>query len=374
MTATLLQKATSAIAVDFGACSMRAVQLWREGRRWRIHHWLNAEREPAEAESPQPDYDAELKMACTPGGFNGSRSVLLLDPPHVEFRVLEVPRAVLEQPAQAMRTGLQFELDRQIPWPTNECEIAAWPTQEGTSTQVSTMVVAARTAAVQQHLEILGAQRLNCVRADVLPNAVAGLWEPVAGQTAASVWGVLDLGFTSARLYLIHEGCPVYARVMRGGGRELTEALAKALRVEFRIAEQYKRIYGICQSDRGTRALVSGLARISEDALPAVLYAVLRPILESMVGDIERSYRFALGRLTTANAGPVLLAGAGARLKGLPEVLAAQLGIPVCLPTPGPQLDAASPASPGGIHPACSAMNFPVLSGCIGMALKEEEP
>jgi type IV pilus assembly protein PilM len=185
------------------------------------------------------------------------------------------------------------------------------------------------------------------------------------------VCGVLDIGFQAARLYLIQRDRPVFARVVRGGGGELTETLAGALRVEFRIAEQYKRIYGVKQTDRGFRSVLGGLSQISERELPGVLYAILRTVFDAMAEEVERSYRFVLGRLQGASAGPLYLVGGGARLPGLTQILAERLGVPVSLPDPKTVVDTRRRRGEGE-HPACTAHHFPVLAPCVGLAMLEE--
>jgi len=142
------------------------------------------------------------------------------------------------------------------------------------------------------------------------------------------------------------------------------------LHVEFRIAEQYKRIYGIKQSERGVRSLASGLARIDEEALPGVLYAIARPVLETLISEIEKSYRFVMGRLPSVTQGPLYLVGGGARLQGLRDVLTTRMGFPACVPESRTVL---STDGDDAKHPAGSAMHFPVLAPCVGLAMVEEE-
>ena len=48
----LTRTTTSVIGVDFGACSLRAVQLARRDERWHIHHWVNIENEPSLPDEP----------------------------------------------------------------------------------------------------------------------------------------------------------------------------------------------------------------------------------------------------------------------------------------------------------------------------------
>jgi Tfp pilus assembly PilM family ATPase len=102
-----------------------------------------------------------------------------------------------------------------------------------------------------------------------------------------------------------------------------------------------------------------------------VLYAIVRPTLDTIVGEIERSYRFAMGRLSGVTTGPLYLIGGGARLKGLVEVLGSRLGVPVSLPDPKTVLKTES--ADGQEHPLCNATNFPAMAACVGLALMEED-
>jgi type IV pilus assembly protein PilM len=389
----LTRNRTSPIAVDFGACSLRGAQLIRKAGGWHVYHWFNVETDPVSADPPRMDYGAHLKMAMGPGAFAGRRVAFTLAPPDLEYRLIDLPSALLTRKAAELKEALQFELDRQLPWPAKDTEMAAWPVGAANGPYTSTMVAAVRTSAIQATLDLLQDQDLECVLADVTPNAIIRLHEQAPGRPGAAgrraeaaadnvVWGALDIGFRACRLYLMHNGRPVFARVLRGGGRELTELLARGLHVEFAVAEQYKRLYGIQRTDRGLRSVVGGLGRISEEALPGMLYAVLARTLETLVVEIEKSYRFVLDRTPSAVTGGLYLLGGGARLKGLAEILGQRLGIEVRLPDPAAVIrnakssdavsgpDGSGPAD--GLHPACAPVHFPALAVCMGLAMREE--
>jgi type IV pilus assembly protein PilM len=364
----------SVIGFEFGACSLRAAQLVHKQDGWHLYHWINVEVDPASADAPPLDHAPHVANVLGPATFSGRRAAIALSPPDVEYRLLEVPSALLSMSPADLRGALQIELDRQMPWPASESEVALWPTRPTTGNTINTMVVAARSAGVHQLVAHFPQRRCECVRADIVPNALIRL---CGAENAGSIssgrelWGILDIGFRSCRLYLIHDGRPVFARVLRGGGRELTETLARALHVDFSIAEQYKRLYGVQQSDRGVRTFVGGLGRISEQDLPGVLYAILARTFETLVADIERSYRFVLDRHDVSSAAGLCLVGGGSRLKGLDGILAQQLGIPVRHPQAANVLRNAR-GPDGSEHPGCSRANFPVLATCIGLALGEE--
>lgn len=368
------QPRTSVIGIDFGACSLRAVQLHQTGNGWRIHHWVNIESEPDTAEPAPPDYEKELSLAFGPGTFTGQRTSLLLSPPQVNYQLMEVPEAVLKLPSSQMREALKIELDRHLPWPSNECETTAWPIGPSNGGRCSAMVTAMRTTDIQQRLDILETANLEAVRADIVPNAIIELClghaVSVGSSDASTIWGVLDIGFEGARLYLIHEDRTVYARSVSGGGREITKTLAEALKVEFAIAERYKRAFGIEQTDRGFRSVVGGLGQISEEALPGMLFAIVRPTLDAMAEEIERAYRFVLGKVPGSSPGPLWLLGGGARLNGLTTILGDRLGVPVAYPDPDRAL--VRQQSDGGSHPALTDANCPVLAGCVGLAMMGE--
>ncbi|MHC4441812.1 MAG: pilus assembly protein PilM [Planctomycetota bacterium] len=375
MVQLLTRTKTSLISIDLGACSLRAVQLRKKADHWHIHHWLNIEHEPSSKEIADFGHAGKLASALGPGTFSGQRTVLMLNPPEVEYKLLEVPPAILEKSPDDIRNALQYELDRQLSCPLAEAEISVWPVQAGTTSSANAMVASAERSKVHSLLDILDGAGLDCVSADIVPNGMIELYKHVEheGHSGSSeiLWAVLDIGLRSSRLYMMHSHHPVYARIVSGGGSAYTELLAQALHVDFRIAEQYKCIYGIKQTDRGFRSVAGGLAQIQEEDLPGVMYAILRNTFDELCKDIERSYRFALGRLPNVTTGPLYLIGGGARLKGLPEVLGERLGIDVRLPEPSSMLDTTWSKDREGMHPAFTASNFPVLSACIGMAMKE---
>ncbi len=372
MLALLTRNRTSPIAMDFGACSLRAVQLIRKSDGWHVYHWFNVEVDPVSADPPRIDYDAHLKMALGPGAFAGRQAAITLAPPDLEYRLIDLPTALLSRKPAELREALQFELDRQLPWPARETEIAAWPVGSSQGPCTSTMVAAGRTSVIRVWLDLLEAQGLECVVADVTPNAIIRLHEQ-AGESGAEnvIWGALDIGFRACRLYLVHNGRPVYARVLRGGGRELTELLARGLHVEFGVAEQYKRLYGIEQTERGLRSMVGGLARISDEALPGMLYAILARTIDTLAAEIEKSYRFVLDRTPGATIGGLCLVGGGARLKGLAEILGRKLGIDVRPPDPRGAIRNAM-SDPAGPHAACTPVQYPSLAVCMGLAMRED--
>ncbi len=365
----------TATAMDFGACSLRAVQLRNDHGQWRVHHWLNHEVDPPGIDPDPIPYTALLKRAYGLGGFAHHRTRLLIGPPDVEYKMLELPRAILRQSSEELGSSLEYELSGQTAWELSESELATWPIQAEGATRSSAMIVCAKRAGIIERLDAMNQLGLECLSAEILPTAAAWLARGISSSTAEEtpLWGMLDLGFRGNRLYLIHGDRPIYARNLQAGGRQLTERLAAALHMDFQTAEQYKRIYGIRQTRRGFRSVIGGISRLSEQALPGVLYAILRDTLETLIEDIERSCRFALGKVDSSTVGPILLVGGGSRLKGLAELLSDKLGIGVYPPNAdfftrcGFHFDAEPEDG------TSEGETLSVLAPCVGLAMAEDE-
>ena len=84
MLALLTRTKTSPIAIDFGACSLRAAQLIEKKDGWHVYHWFNVETDPASAEPPAMDYATHLRMALGPGSFAGRTAAMMLASPDLE--------------------------------------------------------------------------------------------------------------------------------------------------------------------------------------------------------------------------------------------------------------------------------------------------
>lgn len=370
-----MKQKTSLVAVDFGSCSLRAVQLRKHNGGWGLAHWVNLEHELTAPDPTPPHGPGELHAVFGPGTFLGADTAMAMSPPDVEYQILDVPAVVLQQPAEQLRSALELALNQQMSWPAAEAEIAAWSIKPATSGKTSVIVAAARRSVLNERLDRLGSQRLLCRRADIAPNAFIHLLAKSTDHADTSVWGVLDLGFHSSRLYLMQGDRPVYARVLRQGGKELTETLVGSLHLDFATAERYKRTFGIRKTaGRGFRSGLGGLANISQEQMPGVLYAILAPAIEALAHDIERSYQFVLTQFADCSAGTLYLVGGGARLTGLIEALGPHLGVSIRLPEAGALITCCPDWREDPRHPALKPEQFCVLASCIGLTLREVQP
>jgi len=190
------------------------------------------------------------------------------------------------------------------------------------SNELTVMTAIAKNEALTERLNSLAQQGIKGV--DFAPDALA-LYEvfarcPEADEALDQYCLVLDIGASKTEMAIVYNGGLIFARSIALGGRDFSKALASALNVKREQAERLKIKHG----------------RILGDDEIAVRPSAERPMLmaladaaEEYFGAIRASLMFARAqtKLVGLEIGRVYLSGVGAGLRGLPEFLAAKLGV-----------------------------------------------
>lgn len=361
------------MAVDCGSASFRAVQLaFGEGSP-AVVHWLNTESRPS-ASSSSADGSGAVEAAGASGPlvgldqFDTRRAGLIVGSSEVEYCLLTVPEAVWSHDPATLADAIRWEVGRRLSRPIDEAELSAWPLPAPMGGGSNAMAVAAQRPGIVAAIESLDSGQMECEWVEPAAPALVRACRASALCEQDEIWGVLDLGHTANRMYLAVESTPVFARSVRGGGRNWTQLIAKELRVEPALAERYKRKCGIGSDSRGCRTSPSSMERLNEAALPGVLLSILRTPLTELLTDVERAFRFVMEQYPRRQAGALVLVGGGSRMPGLADWLTRELGVK------------ATPAGSNGVlnvtpsHPMSRTELFSVMAGCIGLAMGEGQP
>jgi Tfp pilus assembly PilM family ATPase len=179
------------------------------------------------------------------------------------------------------------------------------------------------------------------------------------------VWGLLDLGHRTARLVLFLGEIPVLARSFDAGGADWTKRIAEWFGISEESAAVHKHDYGVADPTTADVPQPAG-------DLGGMMRGALRPQLQNVTMQIERSYAYVLQCYAKSSAGELVLAGGGSALKGLAEYLADKLGIPVrrgedLLGEAGSRLRDGRPESERRVP-------LGELAGAIGLAIGTETP
>src|SRR5262249_60916987 len=125
--------------------------------------------------------------------------------------------------------------------------------------------------------------------------------------------GIVSFGGGVTAICVHENGVPQFVRVLGTGGRELTDAIATALSAPPETAEALKR----------------ALANPTPDEMVArARTAVDRP-LSGLLDDVRSSIDYYRNQSGSAQLRRVVVTGGSAQLPGLPERLAALVGVPV---------------------------------------------
>jgi len=139
---------------------------------------------------------------------------------------------------------------------------------------------------------------------------------------------VLDVGYNFSELLIFHDGEFVFSRKLPVAGQDFTSEMTQSLtsdlgKTELTLeeAESIKKKYGL---------IGSGNSEMLDDKISSTqVISLLRPNLEKLVTEIERSFSFYREKEQGSAVESLVLLGGGSNLKNLTDNLNESLGIPV---------------------------------------------
>ncbi len=395
--------AVSAIGLDVGRTAARAVQLSpargtpRGEKRWTLVNamsWhLTGEADP---DDRWGSLSERLRRAFRHQDFAGRTVVVGLSQPDVELHAVEVPRAQAESGDTRADSAIRWEIER-LSRLEEEKQTAHWWLPRGRGGGPAAIGAAVPAAGVKDIWEACRRAGALCRAVDTAACALSRAASLLRAPGPDEVWGVLDLGTRATRLILCIDDVPVLARSLDTGGEAWTGKVAAVLQVSPEAAEQHKQDYGLgaVTSDPGqpersarsttdhrlqtgaTNELQTGATRAMEDRAPqaaaqlaGMILSALRPELNRIVGEVERSYEYVLQCYPGRKAADLILAGGGSSLKGLARHLADRLGIGVA----GPEAYLHAEGCRLSVNPSVTRRRDPlaVWLAAIGLAIHPE--
>jgi rod shape-determining protein MreB and related proteins len=195
--------------------------------------------------------------------------------------------------------------------------------------------------AVEEASLAAGARRVHLIEEPIAAAIGAGLniAEPVGRM-------VVDIGGGTSEMAVISLGGIALSRSVRVGGYEMDEAITRYLRAEYALAigsqtaEAIKIAIGSAVALRHEettevrgRHLITGLPtqiQLRSEEVRAAIAGPLHEIVDAIKDTLEQTPPELTGDIARDG---ILLAGGGTLLRGFPELVAAEAGIPVFLAT-----------------------------------------
>ncbi len=329
----------SPIGVDIGRRHIKAAQM-THGRLWA---WtcLNRTGDPGTLD---PQDVRRLAQAIRCGPFRGRSVVLDVGPEKLLTGILELPPRSSGAPVDQLAMS---ELARRHGADVRSMEMSCWdlPSPARAANRTYVMAVACAHADAEGLLDVVEGAGLNVLAVETHATAAARacgrLLEDLSGTGA-----ILDVGWASSQLVMMHQGVVVYQRnLAKCGVDSLAKALAQDPRVEAALVE------GVLAGE----GIESRLAGGKEGLAPAI-----SSYLEAIVAELRIPLSYLANQYPDAAVKRLLLIGGGARIQGLGSFLNQSLALDVRIVKAGDlgACDAQAEGSGGG----------PSLAVAVGLA------
>jgi type IV pilus assembly protein PilM len=306
------------LGIDVGSYSLKVAAASSGFRKSEVVDWRE-ERVPAGPEPLEVRAGRTLLALVRELGWEHDVPYSALAGDALSLRVLEFPFHQLKRAELDKAVGA--ELEGQVPHDIDEL---VWAydqlPRDGASDKTAGMrvlAVAATRERVAEHLRLLSSNGFEPHGVAAAPTAYAKVAARLGVGTTEPVL-LVDHGHTRTNVCVLAAGRCVFARTLSRGGRNVTQAIARAWRLDDDAAERAKHEDGFVASAAHPAASVdwANISRVIEAEL-AILVNGLRQTLSAC--------RAQAG----VDPARVVLAGGAARLRGIAPYLAEKLELPV---------------------------------------------
>jgi len=292
----------SVLGLDIGSWSVKVAELSAGLRDVKFVRFAELELPRG---APSEEIEATIQLWVQSRNLSPETLITALSTERLTQRHLRFPFAGAKRVAAA----LTFEIDEELPLPLANVVLV----HEQVLTrpdQTDVLVAIATRADVEAHLASLRRMELEPRIVESEGASLANLSSFLGLDDVSRL--ILDVGHSKTNLCLLVDGKPIALRRIPIAGRQLSEALARDLKLSIDAAEERKHEQGIFELGS------------SKPVSPGV-----REVLERLAREIQRTVQSVVGDpLDPVSPTELLLAGGSARLRGLAAFFAERTGLP----------------------------------------------
>ncbi len=248
--------------------------------------------------------------------------------------------------------AVRFRAQEALPIPLDEAvldyRVLGEREAEGGQRLRRVLLVVAHRELVERYVEACRLAGLTLAGIDLEAFALLRALVPPTDRDQSAIVAV-SIGHDRTTLAVSDGRACEFSRVLEWGGAELNAGLASALSMSESEVEVVKRSLSLAGGDAP-----EGLT--PEQA--AVAVGVLHRGVESLVRELVSSLTYYQSQPDSDAIGELVLTGGGAKLAGLPEELARQLGVPVRLGDPLGRLELTQPVDEAEIDSLAIAVGL----------------
>lgn len=335
------------VGIDFGNHSVKAVQLRDVDRHPTLVSYASQPTPVgvinSEDEVHQQKLSDSLKILFNEGRFKTRNVVVALPEFSIFTRFLEFPGVKEEE----LEDAVHWQAKQVVPIPIKEVQMS-WILlgRDESRNSFRVLLVAAPKKLIEIYMNVLEKAKLEPIAMETEGiSSGRAIFRSAHVQSAV----ILDFGSQSTDMAIMSEGDLIFSQSISVGSDSLTRAISTDFSFEFAQAEEYKRNYGLDQTQ-----------------LDGKIHASLKLVVDSIVAEIRRGIEFYKTRTLLAPPDQYMLIGDGALLPGLVEYLAQNMGVNVQLADPWIGVRMSSKQQ------TILSRSGPAYAVAVGLALKSE--
>ncbi|MBW3538208.1 type IV pilus assembly protein PilM [Candidatus Parcubacteria bacterium] len=305
----LLDHETNYFGLDIGSTAIRLVQLRQGGGKPVLVTYaavaVPAGQTVSDSQLDQDKVAAVIRQLVKDSRVSTKNVVAGLPSGSLFAAVITTPKLTHTELSKAIK----FQADQYVPMALDQVKLDWSVVGAGANdNELEVLLVAAPNTSTAKYANILEKAGLEVVVLEANAMAVARAVVPPSDLAVI----VLDMGNTSSDLTVIYQNSPRLMRSIPVGGNTFVQSVAQNLGLDRTQAEQFTYRFGLTQTK-----------------LEGQVFRAVKPSIDQLVGEIQKSSKFFLGRYEGVKLEKIVLTGVTSSLPELPAYLATATGLPV---------------------------------------------
>jgi type IV pilus assembly protein PilM len=218
-----------------------------------------------------------------------------------------------------LASSIHWEAEQHIPVPLEEVQleyqILHKPKKGAVGEKMQVLLVASKKTVVDRVNELFQGAGLELVN---METGLLACYRSLHGSMPKDGGvALLNMGALSTDILIVESGKMMLSYTIGTGGLVLTRAIQQGLGLTGQQAEEYKRAYGL-----------------DESQLEGKVGQALAPVMNVLMGEIRKAFQYYQSSQMGAGIRSVILAGGGGYLRGLPGYLTQALSAEVVVANP----------------------------------------
>ena len=347
--------------IDIGNHSIKVCQVNWKGKKPTLVGLGSVETPRGVVGSESEDHQKELakyvKEARKDAEIVSDKVVVGLPEARIFTQLVTIPKVEDEK----LEELIHWEAKKYVPIPIDEVRVD-WvflgERMVNDRMHIDVFLIAAPNNLIQRYVKVVEFSGLELIGIETESIATTrALWWPVQigvdsdlVQVDSPSVMILDFGAKSTDLSVVQKGALLFSQSLVTGSDALTEAIASDFGLELQQAEEYKRSYGL-----------------DETQLEGKIFKTLKPVMKVIVQEAMKTLDFFKSRFEKSTPRRLLLVGDGANLPGILTYMANELGIETALADPFGNVGIAK-----RVESKISQVSSVGYCGALGLALKNE--